>query len=509
MVKGLTRGAALLALFALTISCTNAAVFNAAFITTDAWSPAAASYNCFAAKCDLPCGQAPVDLPAAPLSGPLTYVPTMFGPVVPAANLTARLVVVQGDPCTFTFQSSPVQSLDLDGNPAYNGSIVLFVGSPGCTFGTVLRVFASLGASAVVYPTACGARLDNYILSDASETYPIPGITIAAADAWRLAFTIFPGFSANNGAAAGNNASTPVYLTLLGSGPLEPSEKTALMQLYSVMSNAGANPWSFGPSSPPESDRSGGLLSWSLLLTDFANNDPCLNRMFGLWCVGGRVVWMNLFGQQIRGGLSTHIGSFPQLVTLALGANAITSLPCEIGLLQNLQILSVAQNQLTSLPTCVGQLKSLSVFEAHGNQLTSLPLEVSEWKALTFLDVSSNKLVSMPNVFSCTGIQSLLLYNNKIGSSFFNPANLTKLKVYDIHDNAFFGQIPVNAFNQLGGLTTINVASNALTGALPAISGSSEITSLTFAFNAFSGTVPGTWSALAKLVSVDLSRNQV
>jgi Leucine-rich repeat (LRR) protein len=136
-------------------------------------------------------------------------------------------------------------------------------------------------------------------------------------------------------------------------------------------------------------------------------------------------------------------------------------------------------------------------------------MQVSEWKSLTYLDVSSNKLASMPNMISSTGIQTLLLYNNKISSPFFNPANQTKLKVYDVHDNSFFGPIPSSAFNQLGELKTVNVANNALTGALPTLSGSSEITSLAFAFNAFSGAVPGTWSALKKLVAVDLSRNQV
>lgn len=147
------------------------------------------------------------------------------------------------------------------------------------------------------------------------------------------------------------SANASVTLGIPGSGAVAITDKTALAQVYTsfVAANGGVSlPFNgYGSSF----DISGGLMPWDQLLSN-ASYDPCVLRAYGVYCINGRIVWINCNSCGAAGAMPAAIGSLPALqeIDFSLG-NALTGdLPCQMGNLQVLNVIViVVQNEFAYL----------------------------------------------------------------------------------------------------------------------------------------------------------------
>ena len=124
--------------------------------------------------------------------------------------------------------------------------------------------------------------------------------------------------------------------------------------------------------------------------------DARLEEWYGIQVDGtGRVVEINLRGNNLRGFIPPEIGSLDRLVTLNLNANNLPApIPAEVGMLANLRILELQFNQLSgSIPPELGNLQNLTRLQLHRNGLTgAIPPELGDLRNLTYLDLGWNSL---------------------------------------------------------------------------------------------------------------------
>lgn len=109
----------------------------------------------------------------------------------------------------------------------------------------------------------------------------------------------------------------------------------------------------------------------------------------------GRVSSLNLFNNQLSGGIPAKIGNLSNLKFLRLHNNKLTgTIPTEIGSLASLTMLSLSSNELSgSIPPELGNLTNLTTLSLCSNQFNgSIPRELGNLTNLKELDLSNNKL---------------------------------------------------------------------------------------------------------------------
>ena len=139
---------------------------------------------------------------------------------------------------------------------------------------------------------------------------------------------------------------------------------------------------------------------------------------------GGRVVWLDLSGDQLYGAI-----------------------PAQIGDLDRLEHLDLQENELSGpIPPRLGSLGRLEHMDLHENRLSgSIPTQFGNLSRLTRLFLQENRLsgpipAQFGNLFN---LQQLYLQENELSGPI--PAqlgNLVNLKFLDISDNRLSGQIP-------------------------------------------------------------------
>ena len=206
---------------------------------------------------------------------------------------------------------------------------------------------------------------------------------------------------------------------------------------------------------------------------------------------GGRVIWLTLQDNNLRGPLPTVLGQLTNLESLRLSTNQLTgAIPPELGQLTNLSSLDLALNQLTGeIPSELVQFTNLSELNLLANQLTGeIPPELGQLTNLTFLELSSNQL---------TGA---------IPSELGQLANLEYLSLVW---NPLTGEIP-SELGQLTNLEYLSLGGNQLTGAIPPELGQlTNLESLDLGFTQLTGAIPSELGQLSNLESLELSSNQL
>lgn len=113
---------------------------------------------------------------------------------------------------------------------------------------------------------------------------------------------------------------------------------------------------------------------------------------------------------------------------------------------------------------------------------------------------------------SCAGghVDTLGIYfNNLQGHLPADLADLTQLRVLDLHNNALSGAIPA-AYGRLSNLEYIDLSVNQLSGPLPDTIGDlAALQSLNLAHNELSGPIPAALGQIAPLRNLELSYNQL
>ncbi len=171
---------------------------------------------------------------------------------------------------------------------------------------------------------------------------------------------------------------------LPGTGPIHPADRTALLNVISSPSLTVA---------VVGTGRNGGTREWLDLLAN-PTSDPCVDRVYGLWCLNGRVMQLSCLACGWSGVLPPAIGGLSELRWLEFSqGNALSGpLPCELGQLTKLMLLQVDSNRLTALTPCLGALTQLYVLTASNNALTAVPDALAGCVALRTLDLKLNQL---------------------------------------------------------------------------------------------------------------------
>ena len=170
-------------------------------------------------------------------------------------------------------------------------------------------------------------------------------------------------------------------------------------------------------------------------------SDLCLGDMLQLPVQLEHVMTLNLSGVRLTAqGSDVFIADFPELQTLRLNNNALTSLPEAVGSLGNLTRLEAGFNSLEDSEQLHRQLQSLAHLEwldlSH-NRLESFDL--SGLAQLQTLDLSGNNLARWPTrVLDTPNLRTLNLSNNQIEdipTQLFAGNNDTLMAGTDLSDN--------------------------------------------------------------------------
>ncbi|KAB2598719.1 receptor-like protein 12 [Pyrus ussuriensis x Pyrus communis] len=179
----------------------------------------------------------------------------------------------------------------------------------------------------------------------------------------------------------------------------------------------------------------------------------------------------------------------------------------------NLFNLDLSDNQLSGeLPTCWMQFRSLFVLNMAKNNLSGkIPSSLGYLKDVVLLRLQDNKLSGeLPSLENCTKLRVLDLGDNKLSGkipTWIGPS-LTKLLVLRLKSNGFYGSIPLSLCS-LPALHVLDFSKNNLSGALPHCLPNITALSIDISSNNLSGDIPESVTSLLKLISLNLSSNNL
>jgi Leucine-rich repeat (LRR) protein len=135
--------------------------------------------------------------------------------------------------------------------------------------------------------------------------------------------------------------------------------------------------------------------------------------------------------------LPSAIGKLPELQSLSLSGNELSTLPEELTSLLKLRQLNIASNAFTKLPDPLGGIPSLQLLDASHNQIDSLPAFIEKLASLMILDAHANRILYLPSqIQSLTSLKSLSLMSNRLERLPVEIAGLTALELLSCDSNA-------------------------------------------------------------------------
>ncbi|XP_022980931.1 receptor-like protein kinase HAIKU2 [Cucurbita maxima] len=246
---------------------------------------------------------------------------------------------------------------------------------------------------------------------------------------------------------------------------------------------------------------------------------------------------LEFYGNQLTGKLPAGLRNLTRLKNFDGSMNFISGDLSEVRFLTNLVSLQLFDNEISGgVPAELGEFKSLVDLSLYSNRLTGpLPQLIGSWSDFDYIDVSENFLSgSIPPDMCKKGTMKKLLilknnFSGEIPATYGNCSTLTRFRV---SENSLTGVVPsgiwglpnVNiidlASNQLEGsitsdigkavaLSELRVENNRLSGRLPLeISQAKSLTKVSLSNNEFSGELPATIGDLKHLDSLELQSNR-
>ena len=230
----------------------------------------------------------------------------------------------------------------------------------------------------------------------------------------------------------------------------------------------------------------------------------------------GRLVnleWLGLWDNELTGPVPAWLGNLTGLRELHLGDNALTGpIPSELGRLVNLEELGLWDNELTGpVPAWLGNLTGLRSLNLGDNALTGpIPSELGRLVNLEWLGLWDNELTGPVPAWlgNLPGLRELHLGGNALtGPIPSELGRLVNLEELGLRDNELTGPVPAWLGN-LTGLRELNLGDNALTGPIPSeLERLVNLERLNLDSNGLTGPIPGALGNLANLESLVLSWN--
>ncbi|KAF9965929.1 hypothetical protein BGZ70_003751 [Mortierella alpina] len=204
------------------------------------------------------------------------------------------------------------------------------------------------------------------------------------------------------------------------------------------------------------------------------------------------IIELHLGFNGLKGPVPEELGNLVNLMILDISNNDLTGeLPESYGNLTRLKRLDVSSNKITgTFPEAVTKMTNIQELVIKNNYLTGpLPLSIMKLKQLTELSIANNEFDSM------------------LPSGLF--ASLTKLRVINISQNGFTGEIGPEV-GSLAGLLKFSARANELTGRIPKEFGScKQLQYLNLGDNHFSGELPESIYGLQTLSVLELPDNKL
>lgn len=194
--------------------------------------------------------------------------------------------------------------------------------------------------------------------------------------------------------------------------------------------------------------------------TGWLKGDPCTYPYwYGLYCVGGRVLQINLVYNGLAG----------------------------------------------KLPPELAKASALQVFRGYSNLIEgTIPPEIFTMPSLQIFDINTNILSGrLPSTISMANLTYLSLYGNQFEGELPSEWNTPNLQNVEFSSNMFTGQLP-ESFSQLTNLVEIVVSRNALSGTFPSSYGDlSSLQRLWLFYNNFnSPSIPTSWRGMKSLQEI-------
>ncbi len=245
-------------------------------------------------------------------------------------------------------------------------------------------------------------------------------------------------------------------------------------------------------------------------------SDRPLGEWHGVTTSGeGRVVELNLFGNNVTGRIPAELAHLSDLAYLNLSWNSLAGpIPPELASLSGLVRLILGQNDLTGrIPPALGRLSRLAVLYLDGNDLTGpIPPELGDLSSLVLLDVKQNELTGPipPELSNLSALRFLDLWGNDLTGPI--PEQLGELSVLqrlDLAFNKLTGSIPAQLAD-LSRLDQLSLGSNSLTGPIPPELG--RLATLRYLYldnNELAGPIPARLRGLSSLTQLYLNGNNL
>ena len=225
----------------------------------------------------------------------------------------------------------------------------------------------------------------------------------------------------------------------------------------------------------------------------------------------GRVTYLALWDNNLRGTLPAELGNLDQLTELPLQDNYLTGSIPDLGRLTNLTLLRMWNNQLTGkIPASLSNLTKLRYLELWENQLTGPIPDLRRHTGLVFLDLHGNQLSGeIPSMSGLDQLQEMRLNDNLLSGPIPDLSGLTSLERLYLERNQLTGEIPAS-LDSLTSLVNLYLHENKLTGEIPASLGNfADLTQLFLWGNQLTGEIPASLGNLSTLRQLSLSRNQL
>ncbi|XP_044949710.1 receptor-like protein EIX2 [Hordeum vulgare subsp. vulgare] len=185
-------------------------------------------------------------------------------------------------------------------------------------------------------------------------------------------------------------------------------------------------------------------------------------------CARGKLIELNLHGNEFTGALPNFIGEFRSLSMLDLSCNNLVGpIPPGFRNLARLTILDLDWNLLNgNIPTEIGDLTALTYLDISRNNLTGIiPSELGKLKRLIYLNLAENKITGPipPEVMHSTSLILLALSSNHLNGSVTTAlGSLEDLVDLNLSNNDLSGWIMEEHFANLKSLKYIDLSSNNL-----------------------------------------------